>query len=596
MGYLSRSLSWMGLPLVLLGACGEKESATAGSPDDPVGSAGASGAGAGGSGATGGGAGVSGKGGAGSGGAAGAGAKGGAAGAGGAGGKGGGAAGASGASGTGGAGASGASGASGSAGTSGASGASGVAGASGAAGSAGSGGSGPKLCSQLFDVGGLIMENAFDEVTTTGIGIDQGSCGGGKDPGGLSLNNAPEHYYAFTPDFPTVITFRLTTMGDPLTQTNANDPTFNGVMYLRTKCGDPKSEIACTASATTKGTTLSAKVEKFADLFLVVDGYGGDIGTYRLYIETKPWCKSSADCASSADGKVCDVDKGLCVGCATDFDCPSSAPVCVTDAGKKKCVSYDTCVGDDAAEPGDDGPSGATDATPTGAAPLVLSKKICSVEGETDWFKVTAASGDAFTFDLAWADASVPLSLELLDAKGRLLGESGHQKSVKLTYLPAGTVYARVTNLADPGTQVVDYTLTVTRSGTQKCATSADCAAEFGHQRFRALCDAPSGECRFVDGKGALPAGASCDHDADCATKACSYYPYTAAADARSTCTAPCSDDTACGTGVCSLATNPGRCIAKCTASLQCPVEPAKTPSSGDWVHLTCGGDGKCTP
>lgn len=51
-------------------------------------------------------------------------------------------------------------------------------------------------------------------------------------------------------------------------------------------------------------------------------------------------CKKAADCADSADGKVCDVMRGKCVGCMATADCPTTTP---SECVANQCVAIPVC-------------------------------------------------------------------------------------------------------------------------------------------------------------------------------------------------------------------------------------------------------------
>ena len=82
-----------------------------------------------------------------------------------------------------------------------------------------------------------------------------------------------------------------------------------------------------------------------------------------------------------------------CVECASDFDCHDAAtPRC--DAPSSTCKpGVDACLADDPAEPGDDGPAGATVLVPNGAGVATYSGEICAdpfdsgewIENEPCW-------------------------------------------------------------------------------------------------------------------------------------------------------------------------------------------------------------------
>ena len=178
-------------------------------------------------------------------------------------------------------------------------------------------------------------------------------------------------------------------------------------------------------------------------------------------------CVTNDHCAGNANGHLC--GGGWCGTCATSFDCTSAgAPVCQPDptSGRPGCGVGGTCAGDDAGEPGDDGPAGARDLT----VGVALSGAVCDAELESDYYQVTTAAAGSLTFTLAFTitDAAAPEDLDLvvMDATGAELGSAettASTETVTLTGQPAGTYYAAVYAYSmGPATDAIPYTITVT--------------------------------------------------------------------------------------------------------------------------------------
>lgn len=318
-------------------------------------------------------------------------------------------------------------------------------------------------------------------------------------------------------------------------------------------------------------------------------------GSYTQCVE----CQADAQCAGNADKKFCNLDSFACSACNTDFDCtdPAKSKCIEDDAGVKTCGSSDECTGDDTSEPNDDGVAGASEL----AEGTPLSRKICSAGDESDYFKFNASDTDNVTITIsstAAAAAKQKLYAYVLDAKGEVYGLAlhGDEDVIKLTFLPAGTYYVQVKALGTTQAgekPAVDYTISLTRTTGTKCASSADCAAEFEHQIFRGDCDTAIGVCKSVDGKGTRTLGQICDDDADCKEGICGGSGIGKSQDKISVCATECStasgdlDDTKCGTDICGLY---GACAPKCTVDEECPISSlSDAPASGKaWAYLPC--------
>ncbi|MCX5746869.1 MAG: PPC domain-containing protein [Proteobacteria bacterium] len=284
-----------------------------------------------------------------------------------------------------------------------------------------------------------------------------------------------------------------------------------------------------------------------------------------------------------------------CVECASSFDCTTGASS-RCDAATNTCQpGIDSCVGDDAREPDDDGPAG---------APLLATTKdgaICSKpEAEADYYRfVVDTVGETRELQLAWGTAR-DLDLEIFDATGLSLGFSywENPERVKLTYLPPGTYYARVREFASsPNASAQPYTLSEIRTSGVGCQTATDCAAEFRNQLYRGVCDA--GSCVSIEGAGAVPEGGACDSQADCgAGLSCPSFYFVADAATRETCARACSADAQCDAGfVCTTYLPDNFCVPRCTRTDQCPTSIYAPPTSGPWAHLACEvSTGRCLP
>jgi hypothetical protein len=328
------------------------------------------------------------------------------------------------------------------------------------------------------------------------------------------------------------------------------------------------------------------------DFFLSDDPADGEfsVDVYRTE------CDDASGCGGATE--FC-VDE-RCVECASSFDCPSAqSPVC--DARTNDCrPPFAGCTADDASEDGNDGPAGAVDITPVGASSSV-GGAICNAPGEeVDFFRFTvSASGERFTLALDWTDPEVDLDLELFDASGVRYGMSFWERpeSVALTFLPAGTYYARVQRFGIASRSTTPYTLSAVRQGVAACGGVSDCAAEFDNQIFRGSCTA--GACRPIDPSSGLAVGELCDSASDCASGLCTSFFFNASADSRSACTIGCGDDGDCAAVgaqfVCTDFLVDNVCVKKCSSDLHCPVVLSVPPQSGPWHRLSCNvSNGRC--
>ncbi|HEY3357027.1 MAG TPA: PPC domain-containing protein [Polyangia bacterium] len=356
-------------------------------------------------------------------------------------------------------------------------------------------------------------------------------------------------------------------------------------------------------------------------------------------------CLTNTDCASSANGHFCDTRANACVECMKDADCSgnthgtfcssgntcgpckndfqctlATAPSCLPDPAddtRLKCgVSASTCTtGDDTTESANNGPAGAVDASGGTAVAGKACEDYNANAADPDYFKFTTTGTSDVTVHLAWTATGADLDLQVYDAQGHMLGLSWYGTSaedVALTYLAAGTYYAQVTAYARSTATtptIIPYTITVT-GASSSCTADTQCSAVYEHQLLRGKCNTTSHACEFINGAGALAAGAACDSLDDCASGLCTYgafmsdgftyayqFSYFKDAATRSFCVASqCQADTDCtAPQVCSM----GFCLPKCTEDAQCPVDMGGTSVSatGAWAHVTCTvATGVCTP
>lgn len=334
------------------------------------------------------------------------------------------------------------------------------------------------------------------------------------------------------------------------------------------------------------------------DAYVVIDYYAaGDppAGDFTLEVYAVS-CQASVTCGGVTP--VCQDFR--CVGCASDFDCDdAAAPLC--DEPSHVCeAGYNTCVGDDGGESGDDGPAGATTLVP--GAPI--SHAICNAPAaERDFYTFHVSTpGEHWTIDLDWS-AAVDLDLDVYDADGDLMGRSyyEHPEGVALTYLPAGDYYVEVDYYAASQTNVVvPYTIAATRVTGETCASPADCAGEWRNQIFRGACVA--GACRAIEGDGALAPGQRCDSASDCsAAGTCASFFFVEDADTRMTCGTYCdvtADCAALGAEyICTDYLADNFCVQKCTDADHCPTLPLSAPATPPWLRFGCQiSTGRCVP
>lgn len=372
--------------------------------------------------------------------------------------------------------------------------------------------------------------------------------------------------------------------------------------YVVTGCSTPEGpsqdECQLFVDSTAARTETASFVASATTEYVVVDYYQSHAPsnaswTLDVYAQA---CTSDAQC--SGETPAC--DDGRCVECVNSFDCEDpSAPRC--DSPSDTCKpGTDACLTDDSGEPSNDGPAGASVLALDGSGAATQNGLICSMPAsEADYIAFdVGALGDTWDIDLAWSGTR-DLDLEVFDAEGTSLGASFWEQPehVRLTYLPIGRYYARVTEF-DGDASGVPYTLTAQRTAGAGCTTSADCAAEFRNQIYRGSCQA--GACVALDGAGAVAQDGACDSVSDCAAGlSCSSFFFVASADTRDVCEPACTSDAQCGTGyVCTTYLQQNFCVQRCTADAQCPTSVDSHPTSGQpWYQLTCDvATGRCQP
>jgi hypothetical protein len=138
----------------------------------------------------------------------------------------------------------------------------------------------------------------------------------------------------------------------------------------------------------------------------------------------------------------------------------------------------------------------------------------------------------------------------------------------------------------------VPYTLTATPSFINVfCKIDTDCQfLRTSTGLYRSVC--LGSYCGFRAAS-ALPAGAMCDSDSNCASGRCSYTAFQSFAGA-SVCTETCIVDFDCasvtGAPICSAGRAPNICLPGCGADSGCGTDPStKSPDAGEpWDYYSC--------
>ncbi len=448
---------------------------------------------------------------------------------------------------------------------------------------------------------------ACDEFATQGVIVPvhfEGTLAGADvvSPTECAITNAPFGADSAGPD--RVIPLRGLRPGTAyvIKLTSASDLQF----YVTTGCATPSGpgadQCLLFEDESLDETELGRFIAGGSTAYVVVDFYAShepDSNSFTLDVYEEQ-CREADQCGAATPA----CSEGRCVECVSSFDCHDAA-ASSCDAVSHTCAAgANTCYGDDASEPADDGPAGARVLVLDGANRGSVTGSMCaSPTTEDDFiaFDVTSL-GDTWDFQLAWTGTK-NLDLRLFDARGTLLGMSlwEHPERVRLTYLPLGRYFVRVTeqsSTADP--TAIAYSLTAIRSPGTPCTAAADCAGEFRNQVYRGSCEA--GACVAIQGDGAFPEGTACDSQSDCGGALhCPSFFFVESPDTRNTCARGCGTDDDCaplGAGVvCTSYLANNFCVAKCTDDAQCPTAPSSVPQSGPWFRLSCDlPTGRCLP
>jgi hypothetical protein len=448
-------------------------------------------------------------------------------------------------------------------------------------------------------IGGASCNGTFDTNATPSPLHMSGTLSGAntvESPSDCQTTNAPYGTESAGPDQVVLVDQLVPGMPYVVDLQSTDDLLF----YVATGCGGatgPTSDQCLLfEDATTTGAEVGQFVAPSSSVYVVVGYYASveppDGGNFTLDVYPQS-CTTDTQCSASAP--VC--SNGTCVQCETSFDCTqASASLC--DPTSNTCIAgTDSCTSDDAVEPADDGPAGATVLTPN----VNVNAHVCSdpaSEGDFYAFDVTAL-GDQWDITLGWSGPR-DLQLELYSSTGELLGLSYWEQPerVLLTYLTPGRYYAYVREQSSsPDSFPQPYSIVAQRTPGSPCQSSADCAAEFRNQIYRGSCEA--GACVDITGSGAVGLGSACDSQSDCATGLeCPSFYFVEDADTRDVCEPTCTDDAQCGPGyVCTTYLQQNFCVQYCTDDLQCPVVTGDQPQTGPWARLSCQqSTGRCLP
>ena len=443
---------------------------------------------------------------------------------------------------------------------------------------------------------------ACDEFETTGIPAPahvSGTLSGGNNvesPSECQVTNAPYGTESAGPDQVVLVTGLAEGQTYVVDLQSTDDLLFYVATGCGTSTGPTSDQCLLFEDATTTGPEVGQFVAPSSSVYVIVDYYASveppNGGNFTLDVYQQS-CTTNDQCAGSAP--VC--SNGTCVQCATSFDCTlPTASLC--DVVTSTCVAgTDLCTADDADEPNDDGPAGATVLVPG----TQVNAHVCSnpsTEGDFYAFDVSSL-GDVWDVTLGWSGQR-DLQLEVYSATGELYGLSYWEEPerVELTYLAPGRYYAYVRELSSsPDSYPQPYSIVAQRTPGSPCQTSADCAADFRNQIYRGNCDA--GSCVDLVGSGAIPLGGACDSQSDCAAGLeCPSFYFVEDANTRDVCEPTCTNDSQCGEGfVCTTYLQQNFCVQRCTDDMQCPVVTADQPQSGPWARLSCQvSTGRCLP
>ncbi len=423
-----------------------------------------------------------------------------------------------------------------------------------------------------------------------------------ESPSSCMVKDAPYGIESAGPD--SVVQVSGLTPGSPYVVhvTSVADLAFYVVTGCSTPTGPSSAQCLLFEDASTGTDEVGRFIAPATSVYVVVDYYASHPPSDESFeLDVYPEaCSTSAQCSSGT--QVC--SDGECVACASSFDCKSAAhPRC--DVSQHACTTgIDQCATDDANEPTDDGPAGATLFAPDGDGTAQRSGQICSQPStERDYyaFEVTTL-GETWDIQLAWTGTR-DLDLEVVDATGHAIGLSYWEQPehVRLTYLPLGRYYVRISEFSSsPDPTAVAYTVTTHRALGAGCTAASDCASDYRNQLFRGDCTA--GACIVIDGQDAVAAGGACDSESDCAAGLdCPSFFFVANAATRDVCGPGCADDDDCaalGTDyVCTTYLHANFCVQKCTSDAQCPTVSQSRPTSGPWYQYSCEqATGRCLP
>lgn len=432
------------------------------------------------------------------------------------------------------------------------------------------------------DITDAIDVTGYYDSFTSGQGTLFGSCGG---------DGSGEEVLRYVANEESIVSILLTTQ--------AGQSHLDGVLYVRTQCDDPESEVACNPYATAHSDATVAKVPA-GPFYIFVDGWGS-VGKYRITMTKTPACNADADCIGNAAGPVCNEATGLCVGCVTAFDCPASAPACEsTDYygyGPKACTDLTNCP-EDVIETGigsDDGPAVARLLVPGADGKASAQGLSCYTSPgfapimDSDWFKFEAADATDATVRLEYPTPSYPGRLRVYDQQGRLMGESAKAASpdvISLKRLPAGTYYVQAYLTSEDKA----FTVSLSVAPGQPCSTDQDCLSfDPTHAIMRPRCNPTTHACETIEGA-SLATGQVCDSHDDCQSGRCTYVPFASSPAARAFCSTKCATDLDCPFGqICSDSEQLKMCMKPCAQSQECGPDVGVTPSgSAEWTYRTC--------
>jgi hypothetical protein len=420
-----------------------------------------------------------------------------------------------------------------------------------------------------------------------------------QSPSSCSVVDAPYGIESAGPDAVVPLTGLHPGTGYIVQLASPADLAFYVVTGCSTANGPASSECQLFVDASAGTEEVGRFVAEGTTAYVVVDYYASSTpgnGSFTLDVYPEA-CQSNAQCSGGMP--VC--FRGRCVECEDSFDCDSVAtPVC---SSTNTCTAgIDQCQSDDASEPDDDGPAGATALVLDGSGAASVAANICSTpRTEADFYTFTVTSvGEIWNLSLTWT-GTADLDLEVMTATGDSLGLSYWEQpeSIQLTYLSPGTYRVRVSEFSPQSSSPTPYSLGVQRTSGSGCTGTADCATTYRNQLFRGACIA--GSCVPITAT-SVAAGGACDSEADCTTGLhCPSFYFTANADTRDVCAPGCASDGECATMganyVCTSYLQQNMCVQRCTTDDQCPVALDSRPLAGPWYRLRCNTtSGRCVP